>query len=264
MFEQNLLQGDHGHQARCAAIGLTGELGVLVLAILMAANSHVAPVRLSEVFVPLVLSAPPPAPPAAPAPARTTVNRTPVTRIVPRTFIAPRLAAPQTIPQHAIVIADAEPLQDAPGAGVIGGVPGGVPGGSLNGLLGALPLPPAPVTAPKPVVATPPAPTEPAQIRVGGDVEAARLTHEVLPAYPKLAKSARIEGTVRFSATIAADGTVKDLTVLSGQPLLIGAAEDAVKQWIYRPTYLNGRPVEIITEINVNFKLLDAEARSYR
>lgn len=255
MFEQNLLQGGHGHQARCAAIGLTGEVGVLVLAILMAANSNVVPVRLSEVFVPLVLSAPPPPPAAAtPAPARTAVNRTVVTRIVPRTFIAPVLAAPQTIPQHAMVIADAEALQDAPGAGVFGGVPGGVPGGSLNGLLGALPLPPAPVTPPR-QVAAPPVPTAPTQIRVGGEVEAARLTHEVMPAYPKLAKSARIEGTVRFSATIAADGTVKDLTVLGGQPLLIGAAEDAVKQWIYRPTYLNGRPVEIVTEINVNFRL---------
>jgi protein TonB len=90
---------------------------------------------------------------------------------------------------------------------------------------------------------------------VGGEVQAALLKHEVVPVYPLIAKSARIQGTVRLSASIAPNGTVKDLRVLSGNPLLVDAAQNAVKQWTYQPTYLNGKPVEVLTEIDVQFTL---------
>ncbi|HLW76589.1 MAG TPA: energy transducer TonB, partial [Bryobacteraceae bacterium] len=78
---------------------------------------------------------------------------------------------------------------------------------------------------------------------------------QILPEYPKLAHEAHIHGTVRLKAIIAADGTVKDLTVISGHPLLIPAALAAVKQWVYRPTILNGTPIEVDTDIDVNFTL---------
>lgn len=90
---------------------------------------------------------------------------------------------------------------------------------------------------------------------MGGDVEAARLIHEVQPAYPVLARDARIGGVVRLKAIIARDGTVQDLSLMSGQPLLVPSAMDAVKQWVYKPTYLNGVPVEVVTEVDVHFTL---------
>lgn len=86
-------------------------------------------------------------------------------------------------------------------------------------------------------------------------MEAARLTHEVVPVYPIIAKRARVQGMVRLSASIAPNGTVKDLHVLSGNPLLVVAAQKAVKQWTYQPTYLNGKPVKVLTEIDVHFML---------
>ena len=73
--------------------------------------------------------------------------------------------------------------------------------------------------------------------------------------YPPLAKQARISGVVHLNAVIAKDGTIQDLKVISGHPLLIQAAMDAVRQWVYAPTLLNGEPVEVVTQIDVNFTL---------
>lgn len=258
MFEQMLLPRGDTHLVRNAVFAFAGQLGVVAISTVLIAYYDVLPLPFPQPPVPLYLSPPPPPPPlaaAARAPAQTAVHK-----FVPRTFNVPVLTAPLTIPQHAAIIADAAPsLQDAPGAGMLGGIPGGVPGGvlggSLNGILGALP-PPAPVAAKTPQPAAAPAvPTAPARIQVGGDVQAALLTHEVVPVYPVLAMNARIEGTVRLSACIAPDGRVKDLRVLSGNPMLVGAAQNAVKQWIYKPTYLNGNAVEVLTEINVEFML---------
>ena len=77
----------------------------------------------------------------------------------------------------------------------------------------------------------------------------------VKPQYPALARQARIQGTVVLQAVIGKDGTVQNLRVLSGHPMLTAAAIDAVKQWQYKPFYLNGEPVEVDTQINVNFTL---------
>lgn len=90
-------------------------------------------------------------------------------------------------------------------------------------------------------------------IKVGGNLQAANLVKKVLPVYPELAKSAHLQGTVRFTALIAKDGTVRNLQLISGPPMLIHAATEAVKQWVYRPTLLNGEPVEVITQIDINF-----------
>jgi TonB family protein len=97
-------------------------------------------------------------------------------------------------------------------------------------------------------------------IRVGGNVQAANLLHRVPPVYPPLAKQARVQGTVRFSVILAKDGTVSNLQLVSGHPLLVPAATDAVKQWTYKPTLLNGQPVEVITQVDINFTLSDAPA----
>ena len=109
-------------------------------------------------------------------------------------------------------------------------------------------------TAPPP----PPVPekkTAPRRIRVGGNVAKARLIRQVRPAYPPLARQARIQGTVKLSAVIGKDGSIKNLDVQSGHPLLVPAALDAVKQWHYKPTLVNGEAVDVLTNIDVNFTL---------
>ena len=81
------------------------------------------------------------------------------------------------------------------------------------------------------------------------------MVKKIKPVYPPLAKQARIQGTVILNAIISKDGTIQNLTVASGHALLVQAALDAVKQWVYQPTLLNGEPVEVTTEIDVNFTL---------
>jgi TonB family protein len=143
------------------------------------------------------------------------------------------------------------------GVGVIGGVPGGVPGGTPGGVIGGIisSVPQAAPPPPPPVVKEAPKAVAPQRIRVGGNVQQAKLVNQPKPVYPPLAKQARIQGTVRFSATIGKDGDVKNLEAVSGHPLLVPAALESVKQWVYRPTLLNGMPVEVVTQIDVNFTL---------
>jgi TonB family protein len=97
----------------------------------------------------------------------------------------------------------------------------------------------------------------PTRIRVGANVQMARLAKNVAPVYPPLAKQARIQGTVVLTAVIGKDGKVQDLAVVSGHALLIQAALDAVRQWQYHPTMLNAEPVEVSTQVEVNFTLPD-------
>jgi protein TonB len=94
-------------------------------------------------------------------------------------------------------------------------------------------------------------------LRVGGKVQAAKIVHQVTPVYPPLARQARISGIVRLEAAISRSGTIESLQVMSGHPMLTQAALDAVRQWVYQPTLLNGQPVEVVTQIEVNFKLAE-------
>ncbi|MBI3679167.1 MAG: M56 family metallopeptidase [Acidobacteria bacterium] len=95
----------------------------------------------------------------------------------------------------------------------------------------------------------------PMAIRVGGNVLAAKLTKQVRPAYPPLAKQAAMQGTVQLQVRIGRDGKVMDVQVISGEALLAQAAVEAVKQWEYATTLLNGNPVEVMTQVDVNFTL---------
>src|SRR5262249_19206702 len=114
--------------------------------------------------------------------------------------------------------------------------------------------PPVPIAAPKPVAATPPQPSA-APLHVSQGVLAARLIRKVIPAYPPLARQPRVQGTVRLFGTVDRDGTIQNLQVLSGHPLLVEAALAAVRQWVYRPTLLNGEPVQVLAPIDVTFTL---------
>jgi TonB family protein len=97
----------------------------------------------------------------------------------------------------------------------------------------------------------------PARIRVGGNVQGANVVKTVPPVYPPLARQARIQGKVILDAVIGKDGKVQNATAVSGHALLIQAALDAVRQWEYRPTLLNGEPVEVSTQVEVTFALPD-------
>ena len=97
----------------------------------------------------------------------------------------------------------------------------------------------------------------PKRITIGGNVQSAKLISQPRPQYPAMAKQARISGVVRLAAVIGKEGNVIDLKVISGHPLLVPAALEAVQQWVYQTTLLNGEPVEVMTQIDVNFTLSD-------
>jgi protein TonB len=157
-------------------------------------------------------------------------------------FHAPRLQGPTTVPRMIDVSPDPPEIANAINASG--------PSSPLPGGFTIEPLPP-----PSTPVVNAPAPPPSAPVRVGGGVQSAKLIFGHRPAYPALARAARVQGTVRIQALIARDGSIGDLQVLSGPPLLIAAAMEAVKQWRYQPTLLNGEPVEVVTEILVTFAL---------
>ena len=169
---------------------------------------------------------------------------------------ATRLQAPTLVSTSKSISAPTPSTQEAPSAsvnttgGVVGGVPGGVvgiPSGAFNEALNS--------TRNPPVLAKAPEPTPIKRIRVASRVAEANLIHDVAPTYPSEAGRARIEGAVVLMAVIGKDGSVQDVRVESGLPLLAQAAIDAVKQWRYRPYLLNGEPVEVDSRITINFTL---------
>jgi protein TonB len=201
------------------------------------------------------LVAPPPPPPPPPPPAAAAPVK--IVKVIPRQFDAGKLMAPKVIPKEIAVIKEDElPPPTSGVAGVVGGVPGGVAGGAPGGVLGGI-ISAVPSAAPPPP--PPPKKEEPKpqlqRLRIGGAVQQAKLVRQPRPVYPPLAKQARISGTVKLSAVISKDGTIQQLEVISGHPLLVPAALEAVKQWVYQPTLLNNEPVEVITQIDVNFTL---------
>jgi len=99
------------------------------------------------------------------------------------------------------------------------------------------------------------APPPQAPVRVGGNIKPPTKTRDIKPVYPAIAQSARVQGVVIIEATIGPDGKVKDAKVLRSIPLLDQAALDAVKQWEFTPTLLNGVPVPVIMTVTVNFTL---------
>ena len=205
--------------------------------------------NLPKATISAFLVAPPPPPPTPPPPPPVTPR---VVRTAPRVFELGHLRAPTTIPDNvAILVDDSLPPSIGPG-GVVGSVPGlpGGPNGVISGIISSVSTAPPPAPAVKESK-----PTQPQRIRVGGQVQQAMLIRQVKPSYPSLARQARISGVVRFTAIIGKDGTIQNLQLVSGHPLLVPAATGAVKQWLYKPTYLNTEPVEVITQIEVNFML---------
>lgn len=247
MFEQTFVDGTAKTRkpwtVMLSFIGQLALIGVAILIPLIYTDS------LPRATLTSLITAPPPPPPPPPPPQAAPPKV--VQKVIPRQFDANKLMAPKQIPKEIANIKEED--LPPPTTGVVGGVPGGVPGGTpggvIGGIIGAVPsaAPPPPPPKEKPVT--------PQRIRVGGQVQAANLIRKVTPVYPALAKQARISGVVRFSALIGKDGTIQNLTLIQGHPLLVAAAQEAVKQWQYKPTLLNGEPVEVATQIDVNFTL---------
>jgi len=161
---------------------------------------------------------------------------------VARLIQSGKLTQPRAIPKEVAVFKEAELPPDVITNTNTGGVFGGLPG---QGIISAA----APVAPPPPKAATP------ARIKQGGNVTAASILSQTRPVYPPLARQARIQGNVVLHAIIDKEGKVAQLEVVSGHPLLVQAALDAVKQWRYKPTQLNGDPVEVDTTITVTFTM---------
>jgi protein TonB len=213
-------------------------LGILILIPLIYTEA------LPKTMMATMLTAPPPPPPPPPPPAPAQI-----VHVKPQAHLmdAGKLMAPKVIPKDVKIIKeDAEPDMGAMGA--VGGVPGGVAGGQMGGVIGG-------VIGGMGGAPPPPRPRQTGPLRVGGNVQAARILNRVQPVYPPLARQTRISGTVRLHAIIGKDGTIQQLEVMSGHPLLQQAALDAVRQWRYQPTLLNGEPVEVDTTIDVIFSL---------
>jgi periplasmic protein TonB len=241
MFEEMVVSSPHTKKTNkpwtvvMSMVLQAGFLAVLILIPLIYTEA------LPKASLATLLIAPPPPPPPPPPPAAT-----PVVRVKPQVHLmdAGKLVAPKVIPKEVKIIREeAEP--DV--MGTTGGVPGGVPGGQMGGVIGG-------------VIggvggAPPPPKATPSRIRQGGAVTQASLVNRVQPNYPPLARQTRISGTVRLHAIISKDGSVQQLEVMSGHPLLVQAALDAVRQWRYRPTTLNGEPFEVDTTIDVIFSL---------
>lgn len=195
---------------------------------------------LPKAMLSTLLIAPPPPPPPPPPPQAVPVK---VIKPVARLLTQGKLMAPRAIPKDVAVFKEAElPPEPPAGSGVMGGLGGGDILGGLGGGSSAGAPPPPP-------------PKAPSRIKLGGQVQAAKIVAQPQPLYPALARQARIQGNVVLHAIIDKDGRVGQLEVVSGHPLLVQAALDAVKQWRYQPTQLNGDPVEVDTTITVSFVL---------
>ena len=237
MFEQTLLP-EPENARKPYSIGLSLLIQIVVLGALC-----LAPFVFTQALPTLHLKAVLAAPPKPPAPVGLKSRQ----QVVRASGYAPRLFRLNIVPlpmRPAEARATATSVEAPPNVEMVD-APSGIPFGT-PGSVAELPAPAVPVVRARPQAAKP--------IRVAS-ISASSLIHMVQPQYPPLAKASRIQGVVEFTATISKQGTIEGLTLKSGHPLLVNAAREAVLQWRYRPTMLNGEPVEVITDILVNFTL---------
>jgi periplasmic protein TonB len=245
MFESSVVPtAPKGRRSALLSISTALQLGLIAAAVIipMAHVSAQPPVKLV---------------PRPPMPRLDHVKLVPMDESVRRTAMAAGarvqvIRAPTRVP-------------DKPAARIfddVGAMPDGfLPGGDSSGVPGLSPTvdlgqrsvaPPPQAPKPQPQVQKP---TTPMRLAVGGRVRQPKLIREVRPVYPPLARQARMQGVVKITAIVSRDGSVQSLQVVSGHPLLVAAAMDAVRQWLYEPTLLNGEPVEVVLVVDVNFRL---------
>ena len=235
MFNQLIVSGKNARGARkpwslLVSVALQSLLiGALVLIPLI--YTEALPKAMLSTFI----VAPPPPPP--PPMAAVKVKQEKLAQVIKTNPVTP------TVIPKKIEIEKDQAAPDAAPSPQDNGIPGGT-GDVLGGIAGNGPAMPPP-----------PKPQAPQRVTLGGQVEAAKLINKVSPQYPEVAKSAHVTGTVVLRAVISKSGDIQQLQLVSGPPLLAKAAMDAVTQWRYRPTVLNGQPVEVDTTIDVVFSL---------
>jgi protein TonB len=191
----------------------------------------------------MLVTAPPPPPPPPPAVAQ-------VVKIVQTDVLnTGQLRTPTRIPRKVEMIREEESPPPAMSGGVVGGIPGGIPGGQLGGVIGGI------ISSSANSIAIIPRIEPVKRIRISQGVTQGMVISKIEPTYPKIALSARVTGVVLVKAIISREGTITELQVIKGHPILVPAAIDAVKQWRYRPYLLNGAPVEVETYISVTFQI---------
>jgi protein TonB len=241
LFADSVLEKNAGEDTRKAFTTIFSfflqciVLGVLVLVPLLFTEA----LPKAQLLTFLLAPPPPPPPPPPAAPAVKVVRETDVMN-------NGALRTPTRIPRKVEMIKEEEAPPPAVG-GVVGGVPGGIPGGQLNGVIGGI--------VSQESVRSVPKLEPPRRIRVSQGVTQGMRIHYVEPTYPKIALSIRVAGAVQLKAIIGKDGDIRELEAISGHPMLIPAAIDAVKQWHYRPYLLNGEAVEVETNITVTFQI---------
>jgi len=174
-----------------------------------------------------------------------------VIKIVQTDIVQGSLRAPAIIPKQVKMLAEAEAPPVMVGNEIVDGALGGQSNGRIDGVISSI------------VSSTPRAVLKivtPTLVRVSQGVTAGLLTRKVQPTYPPLARQARIQGVIVLQAEISKDGAIQNLSLISGHPMLVLAAIEAVKQWRYRPYFLNGEPVAVETQITVNFTLSGGNA----
>jgi periplasmic protein TonB len=241
IFADSLLQSSWAQRSRRSLSTLTSfgmQAIVIGLIILLSLLKSVMMPTAQTVSTPITMSRPAPEPLASHSHGGSTAT----TPINSETII---LQQPSSIPHGIQNGADrASPEPSGPDVGPYGpGVTSNGPGFPISSLFNG--TRPVPVPAPQPVVR---------QFRTSDLLEGS-LIRRVQPVYPPLARSARIQGQVVLAAVISKAGTIDNLHVLSGHPMLIPAAIAAVSQWRYRPYILNSEPIEVETQITVNFSL---------
>jgi periplasmic protein TonB len=247
LFSDSLLRYEHqrGRQAWATITSFTLQcmmLGVLLLIPLYFTQE----LPKSQLLTFLISPPPPPPPPPAAQQAAKILEQ-----IQTDLLSGGELRTPTRIPQKVQMIREEEAPPPMPSTGgVVGGVPGGIPGGQLGGVIGGI------VNATSSLAFVPKLqPAVPQRVRISQGVTAGMLIHRVNPEYPPIARAARIQGNVILKAIINREGTIQDLQLVSGHPMLVPAAITAVREWRYRPYLLNGQPVEVETMITVIFTL---------
>ena len=220
-------------------VSLAGQVAFVVILILIPLY-YTQALNLPKFQATMLISPPPPFPP----PPSNTVKM--IARPKATLFHNGQLIAPRAIPKHVAIVKDQAPPESSELQGLAGGVPGGVAGGTIGGVLGGV------LSATSKAIA-PPKPVRTGPLRVGGRIQAPRLVRNVQPVYPPLAKQTRTQGVVVLDCVIDQHGNVTQIKLVSGHPLLVQSALDAVRQWKYQPTLLNGQPVAVEMHVTVKF-----------
>lgn len=243
LFSDSLLESDSPERRRRSlATTFSFAFECVLVGILLIVPLMFTEALPSQQLLMFLVAPPPPPPPPPPA--------APIVKVVQTDVLNNgRLRTPTRIPQKVEMIREEEAPPPAMAGGVVGGVPGGIPGGQLGGVIGGI------ISSSSNLTSIVPKLQPVKRIRVSQGITQGMLINKIQPTYPRLASLAHVAGAVLLHAIISKEGEITELQAISGHPLLVPAAMEAVRQWRYRPYLLSGVPVEVETNITVTFQI---------